>query len=216
MLNLVHIFGEQQRLNTETAAKHEEYGLLTRDELTRNFVFAALAELGECANEWGHFKIWKSTRKENRDAPCGKCGGENHEECIHCEGGRTNPLREEYIDVFHFGVSVAIGLDVNPAHYESMLTEHDLKELKGYDAYDMYLKLFEKLAYANVLLEESLKKELSDKAVSQNTYDRQVTGIQLMDTLLALGYSLGFDDEDITAAYFSKHQINQKRQENNY
>ena len=101
MINLTHIFKEQDRLNKETAAKHKEYSELTREQLTRNYVFAALCELGEMANEWGQFKIWKSTRKENREALCSKCNGTgelNGDSCLYCEGGIVNPLRKEYVD----------------------------------------------------------------------------------------------------------------------
>lgn len=215
-MNLTHIFKEQDRLNKETAKKHEEYSKLSRDQLTRNFVFSALAETGEMANEWSHFKIWKSTRKENRDAPCKKCQGTgelNHKICAYCENGRTNPLREEYIDVVHFTVSVAIGFDIDPTEYLKENQARPKVEVSPKVAYNLYLDLYKQLVYANVLIEELEKRPQTEES---NRNERKKVATELLNVLFDLGYSMGFTDEDIERAYFAKHKVNQIRQANNY
>lgn len=221
MINLPKIFIEQDRLNKETASKHEEYSILTPEELIKNYCFAALAELGECANEWGHFKIWKSTRKENRDASCKKCSGtgiqEDFEQCLYCENGRVNPLQEEYVDVFHFVVSVAIGFGLDPKVYMETYEKRFVRNVDEADTYDLYLSLFKSLSHANVLIDElESYKHINETLEIINGLDRERVSNMLMDTLLNLGYSLGFTNEDIEKAYFSKHEINKVRQENNY
>lgn len=216
LIDLTRIFEEQDRLNKETAAKHEEYSKLSRDQLTRNYVFAALAEAGEMANEWSHFKIWKSTRKENRDAPCQKCNGLgelNCKKCVYCENGRVNPLREEYIDVVHFIISVAIGFDLDSNEYLLENKERPKVEVSPKVAYNLYLELYKYLVYANVLIEE-LEKFPHTKETNQK--ERTKVATQLLNVLFDLGYSMGFTDADIERAYFAKNKVNKIRQENNY
>lgn len=216
LLNLVSIFQKQAELNQKTAAKHEEYQKRTRDELTRNYVFATLVELGEMANEWGHFKIWKSTRKENREALCPKCHGRgefNGDACPYCEGGMVNPLREEYIDVVHFTISIALGFDLDPQQYIQHAT---LRKVSAQDSYKLYLELYKNLVYANVLIDELENFPPTEKLLKNNQLERKKVAVCLVNTLWELGYSLGFTDEEIEYAYFAKHKINQVRQENNY
>lgn len=216
MLNLEKIFEKQQELNTKTALTNPKYGELTNDELTRNFVFAALVELGETSNEWGEFKIWKKSRKQNRLAVCKRCNNVDVDACIHCIDGTNNPLLEEYIDVFHFVVSVAIGLKLDVEFYVTFTNTDQLDYLKTTKDYDMFLRLYELLADTNSLLEPCINGELSGFQLLKNKTDREITSIKLMDVLLLLGYSLGFSDEEINEAYFSKHKVNHKRQEANY
>lgn len=217
-MDLARIFNEQDRLNKETAEKHMEYSLLSRDELTRNYVFAALTELGEMSNNWSHHKIWKSTRKENRDAPCKKCHGTgelNEVICVYCENGRVNPLREEYIDVVHFTISVAIGFDLKPEEFIDKRKQNEV-EVSPEVAYDLYLELYKNLVYANILIEELIKYPNTEKLLTNNKRERKTVAVDLLDTLFNLGYSLGFTDQDIEHAYFMKHKINQIRQATNY
>ncbi len=222
MINLAHIFQEQDRLNKETALKHEEYQKRTREQLTRNYVFSALVELGELANTWNHHKIWKSTRQENRDAPCNKCGGtgfsgvSDFELCPYCKAGRVDPLREEYADVVHFVVSVAIGFDLDPKSYLEGYAKDSNQKPALKDSYQLYLDLYKNLVYANVLIEELNTYPQTEKLIQNLTKERKKVAKDLITVLLDLGYSLGFDDEEIEAAYFSKHKINQVRQRNNY
>lgn len=227
MIDIERIFKEQDFLNKETAAKHEEYSKLTRDELTRNYCFSALSELGECSNEWAGFKIWKSTRKENRDAPCKKCNGSailNELECPYCEEGRTNPLREEYIDVFHFVVSVAIGFDADIETIKKVLAVLEKEDVGKSDSYQLFLDLYTSLARANGLIDDNVDsytsyaddriEDFEDKETLIKV--RQTHALELIEILVRLGYALDFSNDEIEAAYFSKHKINQVRQENNY
>ena len=219
MLNLTTIFQEQDRLNKETAAKHEEYSRLTKDGLTQLYVFAALCELGEMSNEWGDFKIWKTNRKQHRVDTCPLCKGEGikeGEKCSRCGGVRVYPLLEEYIDVVHFCVSVAIGFNLDPLIYKSSRTGRKFLNPLPKSTYHLILKLYQNLVYANVLIEESEKIPPTQKSIKNNQNERQKVAVDLLDTLWQLGYSLGFSDSDIEKAYFSKNQINQIRQEENY
>lgn len=216
MINLVNIFEKQAQLNAETAAKHVEYQVRSREQLTKNYIFAALCEIGEMSNEWGQFKIWKSSRKENRKAICKKCSGEGKfhgEDCPYCHNGYVNPLREEYVDVVHFVVSVAIGFDLNPNDF---LSTYKRKNVSGEDTYQLILDLYENLVYANILIEELQNHQNENLFQKINQKERLNVAKDLLDTLLHLGYSLGFDDEEIENAYFDKHRINQVRQANNY
>lgn len=216
MVDLVEIFKKQDELNRKTAAKHEEYSKLSRDELTQLYAFSALCELGEMSNEWGQFKIWKTNRKENRKTLCTKCNGKGEiygDSCQYCEGGFTNPLREEYIDVVHFVVSVAIGFDLDP---EEFMKKFKRKEVTASNTYKLIRVLYKYLVYADVLIDELQNLPNTEKLVKNNQIERLDVAEKLIDKLLHLGYSLGFDDEEIESAYFDKHKVNHIRQQNHY
>lgn len=205
--------------SSQVAQKHVEYQQLSKNQLTRNFIFAALCEVGEMANEWGHFKIWKSSRNENREAPCPKCHGFGilgTENCPYCENGKVNPLREEYVDVLHFVVSIALGLELEPEKVMDIEFHPTSKE----ESYEWFLTLYELLIKAkqhlDIVMERTIQQPLLDEEVEILNQQGQQIALELLTTFFYLGYSLGFADEEIEAAYFAKHQINHIRQQENY
>jgi len=125
----------------------------------------------------------------------------------------VNPLREEYIDIVHFVVSVALGFDYDPKEYMNI---YEVREVSPEDTYQLILDLYKNLVYANVLIEETRDLPHTEKLLKNNTKERKKVAKALLDILVHLGYSLGFEDAEIEAAYFDKHKINQIRQENNY
>lgn len=220
VINLGQIFEKQNELNKEMALQHKEYQTLSREALTRNYILAALVESGECCNEWAQFKIWKSTRKENREALCPKCHGTGKQEetiCPYCEQGVVNPLREEYSDILHFATSVAIGFDLEPNEViQGLIQLKEISTITSKDTYQLFLELYKQLVYANVLIEEFESILHTDKLIQDQQKERKKVAKDLMLTVIKLGYSLGFDDNEIEQAYFAKHQINQIRQIQHY
>ncbi|MEG0381369.1 MAG: dUTP diphosphatase [Kurthia sp.] len=150
-------------------------------------VLALLTELSECENEWRGFKFW-SNNQEPRVKTKSICG------CLMCEHhsipNNKNPLLEEYVDCLHFIVSIGIDLNVN---HEDLFVPSVTQE----NAVDIFISLHYEFAQIDLL-----------RNVTHYIYSFAV--------FMELGICLGFSNEQIETAYYSKNKINHARQENNY
>ncbi|MGY0692642.1 dUTP diphosphatase [Virgibacillus sp. FSP13] len=99
-----------------------------------------------------------------------------------------NPLLEEYVDIIHFALSIANDLGYH---------EHKYVDPGGYDLNDLTIGL------ANLIT-----------LLPETKYHRHIEVV--FNYLIKLGYSLGFDEKDVTQAYFEKNKTNHKRQANGY
>src|SRR5690554_847493 len=160
-MNLNSLFEKQKELDKYIYEKNN----VTAKEVFERKIVALLVELGELANELQFFKYWK--------------------ENINIDGKRAI---EEYIDVIHFAIGLAVDLGV----YEHKYTNTKPKDLN---------KLFVGIANLATVLSVSKEKEHAKL---------------LIDNVITLGYQLGLTEEIILSEYDKKNKINYKRQNSNY
>lgn len=96
-------------------------------------------------------------------------------------------ILEELVDVLHFLLS--IGLDRN---YHKFVPDASGENYKQFTILQLAFDLFE------------------------NPIDCSSSYSIALNTLMGIGYRLGFTEEEIKAAYFRKNLINHKRQEESY
>lgn len=183
-MNLTKLFETQKVLDRKIYDRFP--GL--KDEPWDWKILALLTELGECANEHREFKKWSEDR-ESRTKAESICG------CVMCEHhsipNKKNPLLEEYIDCFHFILSIGLEVDCTDYEYESVNVIPD------------NTKAF------NFLFEQALKLRGARK-------DKPIFHLML-HTFLGFGTkNLGFTWEEIESAYFAKNEINHARQAEGY
>src|SRR5690625_1938329 len=97
-------------------------------------------------------------------------------------------LLEEYADVIHFALSVANSLGVH---------EYEYIETQPADSSKLVIGITNQ---ATVLSMSRSKEHVRD----------------LLNNIIALGYQLGFDEQQVIDAYNSKHKINYERQKVGY
>lgn len=119
----------------------------------------------EFTNELQFFKYWKENINIDRER-----------------------AKEEYIDVIHFTLSIALDLGVN---------EHKYIDTKHRDLNDVFLGI------TNLATVISVSKD-----------KEQVKS--LINNIISLGYQLGLTEETVLAAYDEKNAINYERQEVGY
>lgn len=149
---------------------------------------ALVVEMGECLQEWRGFKMWSKNQTPNYDE-----------------------MKEEYVDWFHFVVSVGIEFGYNfkealvrPEHYYSYyrVKQEDGNELDIIN---------------NAILEWNM---LFFTSVTKSNYDEYVMEDELYRNILsffiAIGMLLGFSWEDIYKAYIEKNEENHNRQQTGY
>ncbi len=206
-MNLTKLFETQDQLDDRII---KEKGLQGQDLLDKK-ILALQVELGELANEWRGFKFW-SEDQEPRDTgyiDCDVCIDQpgRHEiiceneiisaPCPKCEGYAEvyvgDRLLEEYVDNFHFILS--IGNDLNLYKYECV----ELIDLTG-DITAQFNAVFQLIG--------NWKKE----SLLMNNYFY----FEVVNEFLCLGKMLGFTWEQIEQAYYEKNEINHTRQENGY
>ncbi|MGE6718693.1 dUTP diphosphatase [Peribacillus frigoritolerans] len=151
-------------------------------------VLALLVELGECANEWRGFKFWSTDQEPRTNVVEHIYSNESGYNTV-----RKNKLLEEYVDGLHFVLE--IGLELN-------YTNFDLWTVKK-DTTNQFIDCFH---WINNL---HFQKYVTGK-VPIGIYEF------VWSNYIGLGEMLGFTWEQIEAAYFEKHAINLKRQENGY
>ncbi len=206
-MNLNSLFKKQQELDKHIV---KEKGLEGQDLLDKK-ILALQVELGELANEWRGFKFWSEDQEPNRIGyiDCDVCTDQpgRHEiiyeseilsaPCPKCEGYAEvyvgNRLLEEYVDNFHFILS--IGNDLNLYKYECV----ELIDLTG-DITAQFNTVFQLIG--------NWKKE--SLLMNNDFY------FEVVNEFLCLGKMLGFTWEQIEAAYYEKNEINHARQENGY
>lgn len=191
-MNLSKLFEAQKELG-----KVGLFNYQGKDRFNK-LVLALLVELGECANEWRGFKFWSTDQEPRLKKICPHCGGlsEHYNMDCGCVKGfmpNKNPLLEEYVDGLHFVLE--IGLELNYTNFDLWTVKEDITN-QFIDCFHWINKLH---------------------------FQRYVTGkvpIEIYEfvwsTYVGLGEMLGFTWEQIETAYFEKHAINLKRQENGY
>src|SRR5699024_6400015 len=195
-MNLNSLFAPQKKLDDRIV---KEKGLEGQD-LFKKKVVALLCELYECANEMRMFKFWSNDQKSRgRALTCDNCGTRMQKgNTRYVEGGGhcnetgdmfyQNPLLEEYVDVIHFTLSIA-----NDLGY----TSHAYLQTQPRDLNDLVI---------------GITNAITVLAVNPNKNLMQ----SIFNNLIELGFKLGFDDEQVIAAYHDKNAINHHRQDNNY
>lgn len=160
-MNLNPLFEKQKELDEYIYKKNN----VTAEEVFERKIVALLVELGELANELQFFKYWKESTNIDRQRAI-----------------------EEYIDVIHFAIGLAVDLGVNGHEY----IETQPQDLS---------KLFIGIANLATVLSLSKSKEHAKS---------------LLNNVITLGYQLGLTEETVLAAYDEKNAINYERQNSNY
>ena len=160
-MNLNLLFEKQKQLDEYIYKKNN----VTAKEVFERKIVALLVELGELANELKFFKYWKENINIDRQRAI-----------------------EEYIDVIHFAIGLAVDLGIN---------EHEYIETQPQDLN----KLFIGITNLATVLSTSREKEHAKT---------------LINIVIALGYQLGLTEETVLAAYDEKNAINYERQNSNY
>jgi len=160
-MNLNSLFEKQKELDEYIYEKNN----VTAKEVFERKIVALLVELGELANELQFFKYWKENINIDRQRAI-----------------------EEYIDVIHFTIGLAVDLGID---------EHKYIETQPRDLN----KLFIGITNLATVLSTSKEKEHAKT---------------LLNNIIALGYQLGLDEQTVIGAYNKKNEVNYERQENGY
>ena len=165
MINLDKFIEAQRELDKHINSEHPK--LPGDDRLTKK-VMALIVELGELGNEIKeYFKFW-SYKKNNMQKAI-----------------------EEYVDSFHFILSLAIEADI-PVDFE---IEYELE--KNSDIPMQFIVV-------------------TSAAIRFNAFETLDSWETLMQEFLILGNSIGFAWNDIEREYFKKNHENHVRQEEKY
>lgn len=185
-MNLDNLIKMQRGLDNKI---REEKGLQDADLVANTYV-ALQVELAEFANEARWFKHWSDK-----------------------EPSRKEIILEEYIDAFHFFLSIAIQKEWEDALwiFEQQL---DPEEFDG-ELSEWYLEMIYLL---NKSYMENPPKEQSDEWKKQTGFPEKQYYFRLSWILfLNIGMNgFGFTWDDIYKAYLDKNKINHERQENGY
>ena len=160
-MNLNSLFQKQAELDKYIYSQNN----VTAKEVFERKIVALLVELGELANELQFFKYWKENINIDRQRAI-----------------------EEYIDVIHFTIGLAVDLGID---------EHKYIETQPRDLN----KLFIGITNLATVLSTSKEKEYAKS---------------LLNNIIALGYQLGLDEQIVIEAYNKKNEVNYQRQENGY
>jgi|SRR5690625_4167754 len=176
-MNLNILFKPQDKLDEEIELKH---GLQGQDLIKKKTV-AMICEVYETVNLARFFKFWSTDQKPRTKALRKPTMNEEDKEYY-------NPLLEEYVDIVHFGISIA-----NDLGYHS----HAYDDPGHYDLNDLTIGLTNAITLIPIV----------------RTNEHMATVLNL---LIRLGYQLGFEEKDVIDAYFEKNKENHARQANNY
>lgn len=160
-MNLNTLFQKQKQLD-EYIYKNKG---VTAEQIYEKKIVAFIRELSELAEEMKTFKYWKSAVMVDR-----------------------NRIKEEYIDVIHFTLSIANDLGVHEHEY----VQTEPKDLN---------KLIIGITNLATVISVSKDKE-------------QVKS--LINNVIALGYQLNLTEHDVIEAYDKKNAVNYERQESGY
>ncbi|MEK4132012.1 dUTP diphosphatase [Solibacillus sp. FSL W8-0474] len=195
------------------------------DKFSR-MMLAMIVEFGECANEWQQFKYWKKNNEPRTkvEVECSCClgttdenyemvqedaegnGGHEYIQCSECHGtgieGYKNSLLEEYVDGLHFILEAGIDLvelglmNVLPSSIHPIFrpVEPDIT------------KQFKQVVWNAMQLDVDAINKTNSAAAYQRLFGEYV----------ALGYMLGFSEDQIENAYMEKNKENHERQQRNY
>lgn len=161
---LNEIFKLQEELDSRIRMEHN----LENVNLVDKKILSFLVELGELANETRCFKYWSKKSASEHSI-----------------------ILEEYVDGFHFLVSIGIELNFNS------ILEATIPSSTNDDLTEAFNLTYEKII--------DLK--------NNKTYDYYLS---LFSTFLSLGESLGFSRTEVFEAYKKKNEKNHKRQDSGY
>ena len=164
-MELSGLFAIQNGLDTTILKEHD----LKESDVIEKRMLALLVETGELANETRCFKYW--SRKE----PSAK-----------------EVILEEYVDVFHFILSLGNLFD----HTEKIINT-DFNVRHAVDLTEEFMNLYESVI-----------------TFREKPHFPQYLHIFIF--FLSIGHALGFTDDDIYNAYMSKNKTNYERQQNGY
>jgi dimeric dUTPase (all-alpha-NTP-PPase superfamily) len=184
-MKLAKFFEIQQVLDNHILDEHNE--LKGQDNLDWK-ILALQVELGECANEWRGFKKWSKDQEPRTLVLVPYCHPPKYK----------NKLLEEYVDCFHFILS--IGLESS----EEWLIDENYT-IGGFEKEGWNVE--NKIEQFQVIFNK-----ISDLSISNDADDF----IDLVSEFLGLGEMLGFSWEQIEQAYFEKNAVNHQRQESGY
>lgn len=188
---------------------------MTKEERFTKTLVALSVELAEVANCEEHFKFWKDNKGkvdynrfftliEDSDFQSFKSNGvvmyedsENSLEAVTEEQAHKLTLVEECADALHFVLSLANQLDINLSSFEMM-------EINNTNKSDRYLFINRDIVnlFENHKYQSDLSKEM------------RITF--LCSGILNYFKSLGLTAEELEKAYYDKHKVNYKRQEEGY
>lgn len=211
-ITLEQLYELQKKLDARII---KEKGLEGQD-LLPNTVLALQVEIAELANEWRGFKHWSNDRQPRTKVDngiCFECGGTGDAEiksmmmfldCDKCNGtGReyANRLLEEYADCLHFFLSIALQLD-----------------LLVFDLYQPDEELENETSLVFIELLHTVGMISGPKFINDPEW---IKPVEWFKTALYMFYSLGeqrlgFDFDQIAAAYLEKNKVNHNRQSNGY
>mgnify|MGYP001381099860 FL=1 len=160
-MNLNSLFEKQKQLDEYIYDKNN----VTAKEVFERKIVALLVELGELANELQFFKYWKENINIDRQRAI-----------------------EEYIDVIHFAIGLAVDLGID---------EHKYTVTKPKDLSKLFIGI------TNLATVLSMSKEKEHAKL-------------LIDNVITLGYQLGLTEEIVLSKYDKKNKINYERQNSNY
>lgn len=181
-MNLNELFSIQAELDKRIVEEHELQG----QDLLDMKILALQVEVGELANEWRGFKFWsKDQEPRTRKLVNG--------DVMKGEYEYSNPILEEYVDCFHFILS--IGLE------------------KGFEKKTMNLSAAEGMKRKDITSQFNY---LFDKIGDFSSITNHNNYMYIIPLFIGLGEMLGFTQEQIEQAYLDKNQINHNRQDAGY
>jgi dimeric dUTPase (all-alpha-NTP-PPase superfamily) len=211
-LKLEQLYEMQKELDAKII---KEKGLEGKD-LLPNTVLALQVEIAELANEWRGFKHWSDQQEPKHgyaaEIDCGRCSGKGfwfdgeREMCTVCKctGKVTNPLLEEYVDCFHFFLSIARQLDLP---VDDLSVWDDIAE---YETTILFTELLHNIGL--ILADRMIVSPIKDVKAFRRDHLRSALFI-----FYSLGeHRLGFTFDQISAAYMEKNRVNHERQANGY
>lgn len=198
-INLKPLYEIQRGVRETIRDKHGD-----RNDWPENLLLALAVEVGECANEWQMFKLWKQNPSPRTviKEKCKDCGGRGIELnlvdgvypfCHRCDGSGeavvSKPLLEEYADVLAF--TLELGLEHG---YELDEVTHPIRYNNPTSQFNI---IFTKLGDFN---------------------DLQVCGHYwtLVRAVIGLYPHLGFKWQEVIDAYQEKSKVNHTRQKVGY
>ena len=206
-MNLEKLFKIQKELDERILNRFPD---LRNEDLLPKKILALQVELGELAQNWRGFKFWSEDQSpRNRDIPCHACKGKavffedgSNQPCLYCSGSgvqEKNPLLEEFVDVFHFLLSIGLEIGSDVAFEEYTLNEIWEEGTKYTDERYTLTEVF------YLLIDDVMWK------MESCGY-----WLDFVMEFTDLGKRLGLTMEQVIDAYLDKNKTNHTRQEQNY
>lgn len=158
----------------------------TKKDTFEDRIIAMSVELSECINEVRNFKYWSNKPASPKEV-----------------------ILEEYVDIIHFLLSLGLDLEENKKINWRVVN-------RGYEPRHLTTTINDNFMDINKNLNDLYSLGTSSLDTSGVKLAMWCTYITLFESVLDLGYKLGFNFKDIEDMYYKKNAINHKRQEENY